>query len=678
MRLRIWIAAAMIVLAVLCILAVAEVSNKAAAQPPVGPVAQSTVVPPRTKTVELNVTQFTWQLISIYDKKVMCEVVIEHDGTPDFYEALSYCPMEALQAEIKLAPIPRPTAVRSPTPNPTPKRTATPQPPPSVIDETILYEYFSWKYKNSFQVSRKVTVPLLDMIVNITAPQGVVTDPYVIISAYEPAVGYKIIGIRGTINSNVNFTCTTAQCKVPILSDSNIEFWALSSLGDESKHIIATVRVNGKSGAFTLTVTIENPLVANADSCATMWGLSQPRATSWAALPYLPQELKTSQSLDILTGKLISLGIVKANNCPGGGLFSYGSPNGCGMDTARPTVTQWQNQFDPVIWLSSRTTGIPARLLKTLIKIETQFWPATGTNTLYEFGLGQLNYLGLDTALRWDPELFSQVCNSQIYNCAGGYAALPPDIQSQLKGALMTLVDSSCVNCTGGINLDNAQQAIPMLAQTLRANCKQTQYIIENESFRPVSYDDMWRYTLVSYHSGFQCLDDAVSTTRQNQEPFDWEHVSSHLVCNGAEDYVNNFWQDLMAFTPLVSQEQVGGPVGVPVLATQTPIPLPKPPMSKATLHILVYLDKNNDGKPEPDEMVNGLNATISFSDGPSIARVMSNGELTLDLSNHQIGSQLTVSINSLFYFYEAPIPATGEIPVIVRLTQPVLPPALP
>jgi len=637
---------------------------QAAAKAPSGPVDQATAVPPRTKTVEIQVTQFTWQLISIYDKKVVCEVVIEHDGTPDFYEALSYCPIETLWAEIDLVPTPKPTT--------------TPAPTASAIDESTLYQYFTWKYKNSFQVSQKVSVPLLDMIVNISAPPGEVTQPYVILSAYEPAAGYKITGIDGIINSSVNFSCASDHCTLPIVSDSYIEVWALSSFGDESKHITATVRVSGAIGAYTLTVTIGSPQVAYSDACATMWMLPQPGATSWAAFPTLPQQLNTAQSLDILTGNLIRAGIVNTQSCPGAGLFSYGSPNGCGMDTARPAATQWQNQFDPIIWLSARSAGIPARLLKTLIQIETQFWPGTGTNTLYEFGLGQLNYLGLDTALRWDSQLFNQICNSAIYNCAGGYAALPPDIQAQLKGALMNLVDSSCASCPGGVDLANAQASIPMLAQALRANCKQTQYIIENDSFRPVSYDDMWRYTLVSYHSGYQCLDDAVAATRDNQQELDWENVSSHLLCNGAQDYVNKFWQDLIGFTSVVSQEQLSESLGSAIITTPTPIPSPTPIMSRATLHILVYLDKNNDGKPEPDEMVDGLSAVISFSDGASITQVITNGEATLDLSKHGVGTYMTIFIKNLYYYYGGTIPATGEIPLTIRLTQPVLPPALP
>jgi hypothetical protein len=664
MKRRRRIAAGLIVIAGISILAAFKVVTQASAQPMTGYSAQTAPVHPRTKTVEIKVTQFTWQLISRQNKKVKCEVIVEHDGSPNFNEAMNYCPIEALQAEIALAP--------------TPKVSATPEAIPMGIDESMLYQYFLWRYKNSFQITRKVSVPLMDMIVNISAPAGKVAAPYVILSAYEPASDYKIVGLRGIINTKINFTCATDHCKVPIVSDSYIEFWAFSSFGDESKHVTATGRVGGRSGAYTVTVTVESSLVSSSDTCATMWGLPQPRTTSWAALPYLPQELNTAQSLDILTGELISVGIVKAKNCPGAGLFPYGSPNGCGMDTARTAVTKWQNQFDPVIWLSARSAGIPARLLKTLIKMETQFWPGTGANTLYEFGLGQLNYLGLDTALRWDSQLFNQLCNNTIYNCVQGYAGMPPDIQSQLKGALMNLVDSSCANCAGGINLAIAQQSIPMLGQALRANCNQTQYIIRNQGFIPVSYDDMWHYTLVSYHSGYQCLSDAVAATHSNQQELNWKNVSSHLLCNGAKDYVDNFWQELMGFTSVVSPEQVGESFGTPVMATQTPIPFPTPIMSKSTLNVLIYLDKNSDGRPELDEMVDGLSAVITFSDGKAITQVISNGKATMDLSSHQVGSHMTVSINNLFYFYEASIPANGNIPITIRLTQPDLPSALP
>lgn len=664
MRLRSWVAAMGAVLASVIIFAAIEGSPQAFAQAPVGSSAQPTANPARAKLVEVRVNQFSWQLLSRFDKSVVCEVVIEHDGTPNFYEALNYCSPETLKSEIDRLPTVRPGL--------------TPRPIPPGIDENVLYQYFSWKFKESFQVTRKVIVPIPEMIVNISVPNGSVDQPYVIVSAYEPAVDNKILGLRGTINTLLTFSCATDHCKVPVQSDSTIELWAYSSFGDESKHVNATVRISGQRGAYTLTLSAQRPLTAYIDACSIVWGLPQPESISWAAMPDLPQELNTAQTLHYLTAKLITVGIVSAKDCPGDGLFSDGSPNGCGMDTARPTVNQWQNQFDPVIWLSARSSGIPARLLKTLIKVETQFWPGTGDNTLAEYGLTQLNYLGVDTALRWDSELFKQVCNNSLYDCSRGYAGLPPDVQTQLKGALMNLVNSSCVNCPGGINLASAQQSIPMLAQALRANCKQTQYILGDQALKPANYDDMWHFTLVSYHSGYQCLYDALATTQKGLQNLDWLHVSANLKCKDAKSYVDNFWDELTGFTPVISPAQANVTFSLPVMTTPTPVPSPTPYMSKANLHIQVYLDKNGDGKPAVDEMVDGLIALITYSDGPAVTQVVNQGDVSIALSSHRVGAHVTVSIKNLFFFFETSIPASGEVPVTVRLTQPVLPPALP
>ncbi len=664
MRLRIWVAAALIgVILAMAVLASGG-SPQVSAQSPVGSGVQPTPAPRRAKIVEVQVTQFTWQLIARFDKKMVCEVVVEHDGAPTFYETINSCPIETIKAEVNAAPVVR--------------KEGTPQPTPPGIDENVLYQYFSWKFKESFQVARKVSVPVQEMIVNISAPQGGVSTPYVIVSAYEPEVDSKILGIHGTINTLVNFSCSTDRCQVPIQHDSTIEVWALSSFGDESTHVNATIRITGQSGAYIMVVTAQRPLTSFTDACAASWGLTQPAATSWASLPDLPQQLNTAQSLHFLTGKLLQVNMVTAKECPGDGLNSDGSPNGCGMDKARAFVTQWQNQWDPVIWLSARSSGVPARLLKTLINIETQFWPGTGDNTLAEYGLTQLNTLGMDTALRWDTDLFKQVCNNALYECSRGYAGLPADVQSQLKGALMNLVNSSCVTCPGGINLASAQQSIPMLAQALRANCKQTQYILKDQDIKPTSYDDMWLFTLVSYHSGYQCLYDALAESTKRLEIIDWEHVSAHLNCKNARTYVDNFWSNLIGFTPVISSSQSNATLSLPVMTTQTPVPSPTPYMSKAALHILVYLDKNNDGKPEPDEMVDGLTATITFSDGPTLTQAVTQGEAIIDLSSHLVGTHITVSIKNLFLFYEYSAPASGEIPVTIRLTQPTLPPALP
>lgn len=104
MRLRSWVAAMGAVLASVIIFAAIEGSPQAFAQAPVGSSAQPTANPARAKLVEVRVNQFSWQLLSRFDKSVVCEVVIEHDGTPNFYEALNYCPPETLKSEIDRLP----------------------------------------------------------------------------------------------------------------------------------------------------------------------------------------------------------------------------------------------------------------------------------------------------------------------------------------------------------------------------------------------------------------------------------------------------------------------------------------------------------------------------------------------------------------------------------------------
>jgi hypothetical protein len=188
----------------------------------------------------------------------------------------------------------------------------------------------------------------------------------------------------------------------------------------------------------------------------------------------------------------------------------------------------------------------------------------------------------------------------------------------------------------------------------------------------------MWHFTLVSYHSGYQCLYDALATTKKGLQNIDWLHVSANLQCKDASSYVDNFWNELTGFTQVISSDQQNVSLSVPVMTTPTPIPSPTPFMSRSQLHIQVYLDKNGDGKPEPGEMVDGLSAVITFSDAPTVTQPVNQGDAVIDLSSHLVGARITVSIKSLFFFYESSIPASGEVPVTVRLTQPILPPALP
>jgi hypothetical protein len=96
-----------------------------------------------------------------------------------------------------------------------------------------------------------------------------------------------------------------------------------------------------------------------------------------------------------------------------------------------------------------------------------------------------------------------------------------------------------------GLDLERSQASVGVFAETLVANCDQAGWIVHNTYGRTAgvfaSYEDLWRFTLVNYHSGPGCLTLAIWETKKRGEPLDWEHLSSHLtpVCNSALDYVN-------------------------------------------------------------------------------------------------------------------------------------------
>jgi len=114
--------------------------------------------------------------------------------------------------------------------------------------------------------------------------------------------------------------------------------------------------------------------------------------------------LLTDESLTWLAGKLIWGGVIKPQ-CYGSGLDPYTlAADGCGMAFARADVIRWQNQFNDAIYTSSVAYNVPAKLLKRMMSIESQYWPFY-TAPAGEIGIMQVTDNGLDTLLRFDPEI---------------------------------------------------------------------------------------------------------------------------------------------------------------------------------------------------------------------------------------------------------------------------------
>ncbi len=166
--------------------------------------------------------------------------------------------------------------------------------------------------------------------------------------------------------------------------------------------------------------------------------------------------LWTDHDLAMLAGKLIWNGIVRPS-CPGGysGLDPVTlAPDGCGMSAARAAVIEWQNRYDAEIYAAAIAYRVPARLLKRIIEVESQFWPEWD-NSAGEFGMLQISQNGADVLLRYDPDLDPSY---------GGRSA-----EEQYWRRMDVLRILACAHCGIWQAVDSMQQTIPIYARLLAA-----------------------------------------------------------------------------------------------------------------------------------------------------------------------------------------------------------------
>ena len=121
--------------------------------------------------------------------------------------------------------------------------------------------------------------------------------------------------------------------------------------------------------------------------------------------------------------------------------------------------------------------------------------------------------------------------------------------------------------CAYGIDLDRAKESVSLIAMLLEANCQQVDVILEiaaranadadadaatatavvatataaGVNNAQTTYEDLWRFTFVAYHSGLSCLQTAMNATEKANLSIIWENVSKEFKCRGAEDYADGF-----------------------------------------------------------------------------------------------------------------------------------------
>lgn len=170
--------------------------------------------------------------------------------------------------------------------------------------------------------------------------------------------------------------------------------------------------------------------------------------------PTSTAELTTRQPLAWLAGRLIWHGRIRpvcGDGLSGLDPFTLAA-NPCGESAAAAEVTRWQNQYDDAIYAAALAEGVPARLLKRVILLESQGWPLWDQRPAGEIGLVQVTRAGADQYLRW---------------YAPGYGYASGQRQTELQSAWLNSL--RCQHCTLAEAIDQERANLPAYARLLKA-----------------------------------------------------------------------------------------------------------------------------------------------------------------------------------------------------------------
>lgn len=501
----------------------------------------------------------------------------------------------------------------------------------------------------------------------IRVPSGVVEKPFVILSGYQTYTSEgSIVTLSGSVGDKT-FNCPSSPCGVEFPESAQITFRAENNLGKKSDEVQASILVTKVTGGYSVTILTLGKFVTFSDSCANIWQNADSASPFWAKFPQDPAELNTQKTLYYLASRLLETGVVNAKDCPGGG-FDNLSPNGCGIERAREQMTIWQNQYDFNIWLTGRDEHIPPYILKTLLEVESQFWPTSQRLFLDELGLGQINQLGIDVLLRTNPALYSQICATSLYRCDQPYEKLAPIDRALIRGALVQSLDAACPTCEYGVNINKAAQSIPLIAKVMYANCVQTKSLLKLNGVK-ASYEDSWKLTLVSYHSGFGCLQNALAKSAKNRIEVDWDTVSKNLDCRGSAAYVDKFWGSMLSYYTYAKK-----PPEIPTIKMDfpTPQPSPTPVATNARITVRIFMDQNGDGIQQPGETLDNVQVVLTLENGLNYTAYSKNGTVEFKLSNVSPGLRGVINLPGLYRSAQIKVPTNGDVSLVFVFANPI------
>ncbi len=498
--------------------------------------------PDRFTVITVDYTEFSWFVVTWSKNAVVCKLFVDYDGPPSLLDIYNQCGQKIYDKWLKQAPC-------------------------FVADKKTCIGYYMYKVSEQAkqkeiptQLPAAVAWITLDDCQHVPSSSTNICErvPRILITGQEPLPNETIVSIAGTIDGQ-DFECEGSVCAIDIFSTpqdgAQIKFWVYSSFGDSSKVFDAQIRVaQSDEGDPDQTYWYADVLSAYwrgdaVATCSDSWESFPPVGgpAEWLTTPNVSEDLSSDIPYTYLAANLILQGVVDASACPDRGINPNLSANTCGLEQARPAVTEWQNRFDGLILSTAQETGVPAHLLKNLFARESQFWPGA-FNDKTDVGLGQLTENGADTTFIWNPSFYDQFCPLVLDSetCGAGYLHLEEKEQLLLRRALINSVDARCEECPLGIDLTRAEYSVSVFANTLLANCEQAGRLMRNVTTdapgNVASYEDLWKYTLVNYNAGPGCLGDALQSTSDQNHEFEWNNVIAFLppACTGAIGYVDD------------------------------------------------------------------------------------------------------------------------------------------
>ena len=498
--------------------------------------------PERLEYIDVVVPEFEWWLVYWQDDTLACSLIVDHEGEPTGPELYYHCGEKLFDLWEVSTPC---EAAESDEAN--------------TCEGLYLFNASKRMVKKQIVVelpAARIWIELKDC--NKIINQDLCSEiPSLLITAQDPLPNEYITGIQGTYN-DVPFFCSGDLCEIPLQETGTygvaIEFWADSSYGDSTFHYQGRIRISESLDQLASITGWQIEIISGRedfntlDGCARIWQSFPPLGSppEWLSSPLHPFLLETDEPYTYLAGQLILRGYVDTSDCEHYGMMANGYASQCGLDKARPIVTEWQNAFDEHFVQVAGETGLPSELLKRIFAKESQFWPETRKVIYHEYGPGHINELGADTALLWNSDFYDQFCPLVLATevCAPGYAHLDDWNQVLLRGALLAEIEIDLPLRGSLVDPDQARTSVSLFAETLLGNCSQVGQIITNQTGRipgeVLSYEDLWKLTLINYHAGPGCLVDAVQGVTKSKKEINWSTVSFELddVCPGRIDYV--------------------------------------------------------------------------------------------------------------------------------------------